>query len=142
MIKHKNKCVWIEFHQNTHEDTLINLSECKQKEVGVCMIVDGDHAGDKKFCRSRRVFLTHVNIALAQWSSKKQSTVETSVLGAKFVAMKEGIDSLRCLKYKLKMLIFLSQVHHLFMGTVCQCYKTHQDYSQCSRRRAIQYAII
>ena len=35
---------------------------------------------------------------------KKQSTVKTSDFGAEFVAMKEGIDALSSLKYKLEMM--------------------------------------
>ena len=35
---------------------------------------------------------------------KKQSIVETSVFGAKFVTMKQGIDALRGLIYKLMMM--------------------------------------
>ena len=38
-----------------------------------------------------------------QWFSKKQSTVETSVFDAESVAMKQGIDALRGLRYKLRM---------------------------------------
>ena len=45
-----------------------------------------------------------MNTALVQWFSKKQSTVETSVLDAEFVAMKHCIDVLRGLKYKLSMM--------------------------------------
>ena len=48
--------------------------------------------------------MIYVNTALAQWFSKKQSTVETSVFGAKFVAMNQGIDALRGLRYKLRMM--------------------------------------
>ena len=58
------------------------------------MFVDSDHAGDKVSCRSRSGFLIYMNTALVQWFSKKQSTVETSVFGAEFVAMKQGIDAL------------------------------------------------
>ena len=36
--------------------------------------------------------------------SKKQSTVETSVFGAEFVAMKIGIETLRGIRYKLRMM--------------------------------------
>ena len=38
------------------------------------------------------------------WFSKEQSRVETSVFGAKFVVMKQCIDALRDLRYKLRML--------------------------------------
>ena len=39
-----------------------------------------------------------------QWFSKKQSTVETLVFGAEFVTMKQGIDALQGLRYKLRMM--------------------------------------
>ena len=37
-------------------------------------------------------------------ASKKQATIKTSVFGAKFVAMKIGMESLRGLQYKLRMM--------------------------------------
>jgi hypothetical protein len=36
--------------------------------------------------------------------SKKQATIETSVFGAEFVAMKHGIKTLRGLRYKVRMM--------------------------------------
>ena len=57
------------------------------------MFMNSDHAGDKVSCRSRSGFLIYVNTALVQWFSKKQSTVVTSVFGAQFVTMKQGIDA-------------------------------------------------
>ena len=66
------------------------------------MFVDSDHAGDKVSHRSKSGFLIYVNTVLGQWFSKKESTVETSVFGAEFVPMKEGIDAIRVLRYKLR----------------------------------------
>jgi hypothetical protein len=43
-------------------------------------------------------------MALINWVSKKQATIETSVFGAKIVAMKHGIKKLRGLHYKLRMM--------------------------------------
>jgi hypothetical protein len=37
------------------------------------------------------------------WFSKRQPTVETSVFGAEFVAMKNGIETCHGLHYKLRM---------------------------------------
>ena len=69
------------------------------------MLVDSDHARDKVSCRSRSGLLIYVNTALVKWfSRKKQSTVDTSVYGAEFVAMKQGIDALRGMRYKLRMM--------------------------------------
>ena len=45
-----------------------------------------------------------MNIALVQWFLKQQATIETSVFGAEFVAMKIGMESLRGLCYKLRMM--------------------------------------
>ena len=42
---------------------------------------------DKVSHRLRSGFLIHVNIELVQWSSKKQSTVETSVFGTEFATI-------------------------------------------------------
>jgi hypothetical protein len=38
------------------------------------------------------------------WFSKKQVTVETIVFGTEFVAMKQGMEALRGLRYKLRMM--------------------------------------
>ena len=43
-------------------------------------------------------------MAHIMWHSKKQTTIETSVFGAEMVAMKTGIDTLRGLRYKLRMM--------------------------------------
>ena len=59
------------------------------------MFVDCNHVEDKVSLRLRSVFVIKVNAALVQWFSKKHSTVQTSVFGAEFVAMKQGIDALR-----------------------------------------------
>jgi hypothetical protein len=41
---------------------------------------------------------------LIDWVSKKQATIETSVFGAEFVAIKHGIEKLQGLRYKLCMM--------------------------------------
>ena len=46
--------------------------------------------------------------------AKKQSTGETSVFGVKFVIMKQGIDALRGLTYKLRMVgIWISSTSYI-----------------------------
>ncbi len=45
-----------------------------------------------------------MNLTPITWYSKKQSTIETSVFGAEFVAMKQGMETLRCIRYKLRMM--------------------------------------
>ena len=38
------------------------------------------------------------------WFSNRQPTVETSVFGAEFVALKNGLETVRGLRYKLRMM--------------------------------------
>ena len=68
------------------------------------MFVDSDHAGDKATRRSRTGFMIYVNMSLVNWLSKKQSTVEGAVFGSEFVAMKTGVETLRGIRYKLRMM--------------------------------------
>jgi len=43
-------------------------------------------------------------MALIDWLSKKQSTIESSVFGAEFVSMRLGIEACRGIHYKLRMM--------------------------------------
>jgi hypothetical protein len=74
------------------------------KDLDVRMMCDSDHAGDKRTRRSHNGFLTFCNMALIDWVSNKQATIETSVFGAEFIAMKHGIEKLQGLCYKLRMM--------------------------------------
>ncbi len=74
------------------------------KPVDIRMWVDSDHAGKKRTRRSRTGFFIYVNMACIEWVSKRKSTIETSVFGAEFVAMKHGVEKLRGLRYRLRMM--------------------------------------
>jgi hypothetical protein len=70
--------------------------------------MDADHAGDKITRRSRTGFIIFMNNAPIIWFSKRQNTVESSIFGSKFVAMKTAVETLRGLRYKLRMGIRIS----------------------------------
>ena len=95
---------WSELYKDAKEAISKNTPEPQGKEVDICMCVDSDHTGDKVSHRSRSGLLIHLNTTSVEWFSKKQSTVETSVFGAEFVAMKQGIEALQCLRYKLRVM--------------------------------------
>ncbi len=97
-------CDWKQFYGNVVEPIPSNAPEPRGKSVHLRMYVDSDHAGEKRTRRSRTGFFVYINSALTQWISKKQATIETSVFGAEFVAMKIGMESLRGLRYKLRMM--------------------------------------
>ncbi len=68
------------------------------------VFVDADHAGGQVTCRSRTGFIVFLNNAPIYWSSKKQTSCETSTFGSEFVAMKQATEYVRGLLYKLRMM--------------------------------------
>ena len=65
--------------------------------------VDADHAGESLTRRSRTGYLVFLNKAPIYWLSKKQTSCETSTFGSEFVAMKQAMEYVRGLRYKLRM---------------------------------------
>ncbi|KAL7536196.1 hypothetical protein ACHAXR_006979 [Thalassiosira sp. AJA248-18] len=99
---------WKDFYEDVNEDEAIptNMPKPLGKEVDVRAMVHSDHVGDKETRRSRTGLMFFVNMALIGWLSKtkKQPTIKTSVFGAEFVALKNVMESLRALRYKLHMM--------------------------------------
>ncbi len=74
------------------------------KDVDLCMMVDSYHAGEKRTRHSCSGFIIFCNLAPIIWLSKQQATIETSVFGAEFIAMKKKIEMPRGLRYKIYVL--------------------------------------
>ena len=45
-----------------------------------------------------------MNMAMINWNTNNQTTVEGSILGAEFVAMKQGVEALRGIRFNLRMM--------------------------------------
>ena len=99
-----NDADWTQFYGDVKEALPSNTPKPLGKEVELRMFVDSDHAGDKATRRSRTGFMIYMNMALINFISKKQATVESAVFGAEFVAMKHGVETLRGIRYKLRMM--------------------------------------
>ena len=95
---------WTQFYGEVQEPKPSNAPVPRGKEVDCRLFVDSDHAGDQSSRRSRSGLIVYLNMAPIKWISKRQATVETSVFGAEFVALKQGIEYLRGLRYKLRMM--------------------------------------
>jgi hypothetical protein len=74
------------------------------KEVDLCLFVDSNHGGEQFTRRSRTWCVIYLSMAPIVWFSKHQPTVESSVFGAEFVAMKNGIETCRGMRYKFRMM--------------------------------------
>ena len=97
-------CDWKHTYGEVEEAIPPNAPEPRGKEVDIRLFVDSDHAGDQKTRRSWTGYIAFLNCAPISWLSKKQATIETSVFGTEFVAMKIGTEYVRGLRYKLRMM--------------------------------------
>jgi hypothetical protein len=74
------------------------------KAIDLLLFVDYDYAGENFMCHSRTGFVIYLSMVPIVWFSNRQPTVESSVFGAEFVAIKNGIETTRGLPYKLRMM--------------------------------------
>ena len=126
---------WREFYGPVTEAIPPNAPLPRGKEVDIRMMVDSDHAGDKSTRRSCSGYLIYVNMALIIWSSKKQATIESSVFGAEFVAMKTGMEELRGLRYKLRMMgVPVSGPSYIYGNNMSVIYNTQRPESTLKKK--------
>jgi hypothetical protein len=95
---------WEEFYGDVNEPMPPNAPPPLGKPVTVRLMTDSDLAGCTKTRRSRTGYILMVNNALIAAYSKRQATIETSVYGAEFLALKTGMEASRGLRYKLRMM--------------------------------------
>jgi hypothetical protein len=69
------------------------------------------------------------------WFSKRHPTVESSVFGAEFVAMKNGIETCRGLRYKLRMMgVTLSGPTFVYGDNMSVVHNTHRPESVLKKK--------
>ncbi len=106
---------WSKFYGDVKEVLPPDMPKPLGKDIDVCMMCDSDYVGEQRIRRSCTCFLIFCNMALIDWVSKRQPTIETLVFGAEFIAMKHSIKRLRGLRYELRMMgIPLSGSSYIF----------------------------
>jgi hypothetical protein len=99
------------------------------------LFVDSDHAGEKFKRCSRTGFFIYLNMVPIVWFSNRQPTVESSVFGAEFVAMKNGIETFRGLRYKLRMMgVTLSGPTHVYGDNMSVVHNTQRPESVLKKK--------
>jgi hypothetical protein len=98
------KTDWKPMYGDVKEATPPNAPVARGKAIDLHLFVDSDHAGEHFRRRSRTRFAIYLNMAPIVWFSKRHPTVESSVFGAEFVAMKNGIETTQGIRYKLRMM--------------------------------------
>ena len=74
-------------------------------------------------------------MAPINWLSKKQGTIETSVFGAEFVAMKVGMEAMRGLWYKLRIMgVRLSGPSYFYGDNMSVIHNTQRPESMLKKK--------
>jgi len=94
---------WYDFYRDATEAIPPNMPEPLGNSVSTHCFVDANHAGNTANRRSQTGILIFVNRAPILWHSKRQNTVETSTFGSEIVALKNAIELIEGLRYKLRM---------------------------------------
>ena len=116
-----------------------NSPDPRGKSVDLRMWVDSDHAGDKVTRLSRTGCFIFLNIALVNWLSKKQATIEGSVFGAEFVAMNTGVEAIRGIRYKLRMMgVPLTGLTYIYGDNMSVIYNTSRPESTPKKKITYQ----
>jgi hypothetical protein len=98
-IKHD----WADFYRDATEAIPTNAPPPRGKSVSMDCFVDANLAGNTVDRRSQTGILIFVNRAPILWHSKRQNTVESSTFGSEIVALKNAIELIEGLRYKLRM---------------------------------------
>eukprot|EP00957_Ditylum_brightwellii_P176559 13446982-Ditylum_brightwellii.AAC.1 len=78
-----------EFGHVQGEEDIPNMPESRSIGFVMRSKVNADHADDTITRQSRTGFIIYLNSALIYLMSKKQTSIETSLFGSKFIAMKQ-----------------------------------------------------
>jgi hypothetical protein len=93
-----------DFYPDAEEYLPPNAPEPMGLPVQVNTFVDADHAGNLVTRRSHTGILIFLNLALIDWFSKRQNTVESSTFSSEFIALKIAVEKIIALRYKLRMM--------------------------------------
>jgi len=146
VIDQKNfiKREWNNVYGDVKEEQPPDMPKPLGQMVDLRLYVDASHANDKANRQSRTGFFVFLNSALIQWLSKKQPTIETSVFGAEFVAMKNGIETVCRIHYKLQMMgVQLSGLMYVYGDNMSVIHNTqHSDSTLKKKLNSICYHFI
>jgi hypothetical protein len=97
-------CDWSQFYPDATEAIPQNAPEPRGASVVVSCFMDADHAGCRVTQQSHTGIIISVQGAPIMWYSKRQNTVESSMFGSEFIAMKTAIEQFEALRHKLCMM--------------------------------------
>ena len=97
------KFYWEDFYPDACEPIPLDISKPRGEYISTHCFVGANHARDKTNRRSMTGILIFCNRSPIIWHSKRKNGVETSTFGSEFTAMKNSVELIAALRYKLRM---------------------------------------
>ena len=94
---------WHDFYRGVEEAIPNDMPTPRGNPISTHCFVDASHGSDRATRRSQTRILIFYNKAPIIWFSKRQNTVEASTFGSEFQAMKDAVELIESLRYKLRM---------------------------------------
>jgi hypothetical protein len=129
------KCDWTEFYRDATEAIPGNMPTARGNFMSTHCFVDANHAGDTETRRSQTGILLFCNRAPTIWFSKRQNSVEASTFGSEFTAMKNAVEMIESLRYKLRMFgVPIDGPTNIFCNNGAVCANTTQPKSTLTKK--------
>ena len=94
---------WHDFYRGVEEAIPGDMPAPRGNAMSTHCFVDASHGSDRATRRSQTGILIFCNRAPIIWFSKRQNTVEASTFGSEFQALKNAVELIESLRYKLRM---------------------------------------
>ena len=98
-----NRSEFKEYYQDSEEEMPHKMPRPRGRPVVTSAFVGASHGANKVTRRSHSGYIIFVNRAPVKWMSKRQQTVETSALSSDFIALKQCLEDVEHLRFKLRM---------------------------------------
>ena len=92
-----------EYYRYAEEELPHKMPRPRGEPVVTTAFCDSSYANNKKTRRSHTGFIILVNRAPIRWKLRRQNTLETSAFSAGFIALKECIEDIEAVRFKLRM---------------------------------------
>ena len=92
-----------EYYRDAEEEMPHKMPRPRGRSVVTSAFVDASHGAKKVTRRSHSGYVLFVNRAPVKWTSKRKQTVETSAFSSEFIALKQCIEDVEHLRFKLRM---------------------------------------
>ena len=94
---------WAEFYRDAEEAILGNIPVATGKFMSTHCFVSVNYYGDTETRGSQTIILLFCNSAPIIWFRNMQNSVEASMFGLEFTEMKNSVETIEALLYKLRM---------------------------------------